>query len=230
MSPGYVSFHPNPSKPKYKPPPGAVDAHCHVFGPESQFPFAPERKYTPCDAPKEKLFALRDFLGFDKNVIVQASCHSKDNRAMIDALEVANGREKIACSQARLAEICGLLAGLLMLMTILLVGFAPVAWIFSQSTESSAWMGTLHLLFWWVATLFAVRFIKQGFSHTNAKSQAGLNVWIIIFLLVAVQMTTALRPIIGKSDTFFPAEKQFFLGHWTDGLKSSSESKPNQHN
>ena len=73
MSAGYIPFHPNPSKPKYKPPAGAVDAHCHVFGPEAKFPYAPERKYTPCDAPKEKLFALRDFLGFDKNVIVQAS-------------------------------------------------------------------------------------------------------------------------------------------------------------
>src|SRR5882757_2012349 len=85
MSAGYIPFHPNPSKPKYKPPAGAVDAHCHVFGPDAKFPYAPERKYTPCDAPKEKLFALRDFLGFDKDVIVQASCHSKDNRAMIDA-------------------------------------------------------------------------------------------------------------------------------------------------
>src|SRR6202140_5577425 len=94
MSPGYVSFHPNPSKPKYQPPPGAVDAHCHVFGPENKFPFAPERKYTPCDAPKEKLFALRDFLGLDRNVIVQASCHSKDNRALIDALETSNNRAK----------------------------------------------------------------------------------------------------------------------------------------
>jgi 2-pyrone-4,6-dicarboxylate lactonase len=77
MSPGYVPFDPNPSKPKYRPPPGAVDAHCHVFGPEEKFPYAPERKYTPCDAPKEKLFALRDFLGFDKNVIVQASCPAR---------------------------------------------------------------------------------------------------------------------------------------------------------
>jgi 2-pyrone-4,6-dicarboxylate lactonase len=76
------------------PPPGAVDAHCHVFGPEDKFPYAPERKYTPCDAPKEKLFALRDFLGFDKNVIVQASCHSKDNRAMVDALDSSGGRAK----------------------------------------------------------------------------------------------------------------------------------------
>ena len=94
MSAGYIPFHPNPSKPHYKPPAGAVDAHCHVFGPEAKFPYAPERKYTPCDAPKEKLFALRDFLGFDKNVIVQASCHSKDNRAMVDALETSNDKAK----------------------------------------------------------------------------------------------------------------------------------------
>jgi 2-pyrone-4,6-dicarboxylate lactonase len=94
MSAGYVPFHPNPSKPHYKPPAGAVDAHCHVFGPEAKFPYAPERKYTPCDAPKEKLFALRDFLGFDKNVIVQASCHSKDNRAMVDALETSSDRAR----------------------------------------------------------------------------------------------------------------------------------------
>jgi 2-pyrone-4,6-dicarboxylate lactonase len=94
MSPGYIPFHPNPSKPKYVPPAGAVYAPCPVFGPESKFPYAPERKYTPCDAPKEKLFALRDFLGFDKNVIVQASCHAKDNRALIDALASSQGKAK----------------------------------------------------------------------------------------------------------------------------------------
>ena len=94
MSAGYIPFHPNPSKPTYKPPAGAVDAHCHVFGPEAMFPFAPKRKYTPCDAPKEKLFALRDYLGFDKNVIVQATCHDTDNRALVDALESSNGKAK----------------------------------------------------------------------------------------------------------------------------------------
>ena len=94
MSAGYIPFHPSPSRPAYRPPAGAVDAHCHVFGPEDRFPYAPERKYTPCDAPKEKLFALRDFLGFAKNVIVQASCHSKDNRAMVDALASSNDKAK----------------------------------------------------------------------------------------------------------------------------------------
>jgi 2-pyrone-4,6-dicarboxylate lactonase len=94
INPPYIPFHPNPSKPKFKVPPGAVDAHCHVFGPASRFPYAPERKYTPVDAPKEKLFALRDFLGFDKNVIVQASCHGKDNAALIDALVNSNNKAR----------------------------------------------------------------------------------------------------------------------------------------
>src|SRR5579872_1976327 len=84
----------NPRKPDYVLPPGSVDAHCHVFGPASRFPYAPERKYTPVDAPKEKLFALRDFLGFDKNVIVQASCHGTDNSALLDALTHSDGRAR----------------------------------------------------------------------------------------------------------------------------------------
>jgi len=121
-------------------------------------------------------------------------------------------------SQARLTEICGLVAGLLMLMTILLIGFAPVAWLFSQSTESLVWMGILHLVFWFIATFFGLRFLEAGFSHSKARSNAGLNVWIIIFILVAVQMTTALRPIVGKAPTFMPKEKKFFLTHWGDNL------------
>lgn len=93
-NPPYIPFHPNPSKPHFVPPPGSVDAHCHVFGPASRFPYAQERKYTPVDAPKEKLFALRDFLGFDKNVIVQASCHGTDNSALLDALADSSGKAK----------------------------------------------------------------------------------------------------------------------------------------
>ncbi|MGD0187296.1 MAG: amidohydrolase family protein [Roseiarcus sp.] len=91
MDPNYMPFCANPSRPTYAPPPGAVDAHCHVFGPAEVFPYAPGRKYTPCDAPKEKLFALRDFLGFSRNVIVQATCHGADNRALVDALKASKG-------------------------------------------------------------------------------------------------------------------------------------------
>ena len=90
----WLPFHPDPSRPIFRPPPGAVDAHCHVFGPGERFPYAPERKYTPCDAPKEKLWALRDYLGFERNVLVQATCHGTDNRALIDALNDARGRAR----------------------------------------------------------------------------------------------------------------------------------------
>jgi len=90
----WLAFDPDPSKPAYVPPPGAVDAHCHVFGPGDRFPYAPERKYTPVDAGKEQLFALRDFLGFDRNVIVQATCHGADNSALVDALQAAGDRAR----------------------------------------------------------------------------------------------------------------------------------------
>jgi 2-pyrone-4,6-dicarboxylate lactonase len=90
MDADWIPFHPNPKRPDFVLPKGAVDAHCHVFGPAADFPFAKERKYTPCDAGKDELFALRDHLGFSRNVIVQATCHGRDNSALIDALKSAN--------------------------------------------------------------------------------------------------------------------------------------------
>ena len=94
MDADWLVFHQNPKKPDFILPKGAVDAHCHVFGPAGTFPFAPERKYTPCDAGKDKLFELRDFLGFERNVIVQATCHGKDNRALMDACRAAGERAR----------------------------------------------------------------------------------------------------------------------------------------
>jgi 2-pyrone-4,6-dicarboxylate lactonase len=94
MDNGWLVFHPHPAKPAFVLPPGAVDAHCHVFGPGGRFPYSAKRKYTPCDAPKEKLWALRDHLGFERNVIVQATCHGADNRALLDALEDSDGRAR----------------------------------------------------------------------------------------------------------------------------------------
>ena len=89
MDADWLVFHPSPKTPDFRLPEGAVDAHCHVFGPSPEFPYAPERKYTPCNAGRDKLFALRDHLGFSRNVIVQATCHGKDNSAMVDACQAA---------------------------------------------------------------------------------------------------------------------------------------------
>jgi len=89
MDPDWLVVHLSPKTPDFTLPAGAVDAHCHVFGPSADFPYAPERKYTPGDQGKHKLFALRDHLGFARNVIVQATCHGKDNRAVMDACRTA---------------------------------------------------------------------------------------------------------------------------------------------
>jgi 2-pyrone-4,6-dicarboxylate lactonase len=91
---GWLDWYDRPSKPTFRVPAGAVDAHCHVFGPGAEFPYAPERKYTPCDAGKAVLFALRDHLGFSRNVVVQATCHGADNRAMVDACLSSGGKAR----------------------------------------------------------------------------------------------------------------------------------------
>lgn len=91
MTARIISWHADPSRPRFSPPPGSVDAHCHVFGPMAQFPFSPKAKYLPEDAGPGMLFALRDQLGFSRNVIVQASCHGTDNAATLDAIAQSQG-------------------------------------------------------------------------------------------------------------------------------------------
>lgn len=79
-------------RPRFSLPTGACDAHCHVFGPAARFPYADDRTYTPADAPKAALAALHGHLGVERAVIVQASCHGRDNRAMLDAIADAPDR------------------------------------------------------------------------------------------------------------------------------------------
>ncbi len=110
MDADWLIWHQNPVKPSFVLPEGAVDAHCHVFGPGDEFPFAPQRKYTPCDASKNQLFALRDHLGFSRNVVVQATCHGADNRAMVDALLHSEGKARGVATVKRDIEMSELQA------------------------------------------------------------------------------------------------------------------------
>lgn len=122
----------------------------------------------------------------------------------------------LAGSRATLGEVAGMLAALLALLTVLLLSFAPVAWVFSQSTESLVAMGFLHLVLGVVGLIFGVRLMLRGFEQFRVRSQAGLACWAAIFILVLLQMTTALRPFIGRAETVLPTEKRFFLQHWGD--------------
>ena len=131
----------------------------------------------------------------------------------------------LAGIEAHLRAVAGVMLAAVCVAALLLIGFAPVAWIFSQSTDSIPLMGALHLLFWGIGTLFGLRLIGAMARQLEASEAGHLKIWALIFILVCVQMATALRPIIGRSDHFLPREKKFFLVHWADSLRSRSETK-----
>ena len=131
----------------------------------------------------------------------------------------------LAGSPASLLAIAGSLGGAVLLGSLLLIGFAPVAWLFSQSTESTALVGALHLLFWLVALRFAVRFLVGALRQFGLRTQSGVNVWIVIFVLVSLQMTTVLRPWLGQSETLVVPQKKFFVMHWFETLRGSDAAQ-----
>ncbi len=122
----------------------------------------------------------------------------------------------IARSNTSILQCVGLLTGAIALSGMLLIGFLPVGWVFSTSTESVQFMGFLHLLFWFVALCFGIRFISNGMEAMDAKNNAPISIWIVIFVLVCLQMTTTLRPLVGPSWRFLAEGKRFFLTHWTN--------------
>ncbi|GAC1334573.1 MAG: amidohydrolase family protein [Beijerinckiaceae bacterium] len=83
---------PNPRRPHFRVPPNTCDAHCHVFGPAERYPYAPDRSYTPPDAPLAAFRTLQSTLGIDRAVLVNASCHGLDNRPILDAIAESDGR------------------------------------------------------------------------------------------------------------------------------------------
>ena len=121
-------------------------------------------------------------------------------------------------TDVRIRTVAGALFASVCLSSLLLIGFAPVAWIFSQSTDSVAFMGALHLLFWMIGLLFGLRLLGGMSRFRGTTGSAHLKTWALIFIAVCLQMTTTLRPIVGHADHFLPAEKQFFLTHWLESL------------
>lgn len=117
------------------------------------------------------------------------------------------------------------MAGTLALIGALLLGFTPVLWVFSQSTNSEAFFGFLVLLVWIIALLFGTGFLSKMLVQTGSGDKSPLRIWIGIFLLVTLQMSTSLRPLIGRSDSLFTTEKRFFLEHWGQSFNSRSPQR-----
>lgn len=114
--------------------------------------------------------------------------------------------------------LAGLLAAAVCLMSLLLLGLAPVAWIFSQSTREVAFFGFLALAFWLTALAFGLGLVLRAARLMGVKRRFHLLLWAAIYVVVTLQMTTTLRPIVGTSDRFFAGEKRFFITHWLDHL------------
>ncbi|GAA5482894.1 hypothetical protein [Haloferula sargassicola] len=132
----------------------------------------------------------------------------------------------LAGSSASAVRLAGILGGMLALAGLLLLGFAPAVWIFTQGTTSFGFMGTLAVGSWLVAFVFAGRFLAQALKVNGATQKGPIAIWSIIFLLVTLQLTTTLRPILGTSDRFMTTEKKFFLQHWGDTFDASLQPPP----
>jgi len=100
------------------------------------------------------------------------------------------------------------------LIGVLLVALAPVTWLFAQSTDTPAIMGALHVLALLVAAGVGIRLIAKVMQAFNGTPVAGVRTWGVMFVVVMLQMTTTLRPLVGEFDGLWHSERMFFLEHW----------------
>ena len=124
----------------------------------------------------------------------------------------------LAGIDVQLRGIAGVMFAMFALTGMLLLGLAPVAWVFSQSTTSENFIAILHLVFWLIAAAFGARLLSYMTQAQDVPHRVHLRVWLVIFILVSLQMTTALRPIIGPSADWLPKEKRFFLTYWYENI------------
>ena len=126
-----------------------------------------------------------------------------------------------------LRAMIGVACAMIALASLLLIGFAPVAWVFSQSTDSIAFIGSLHIAFWLIGITFGLRLLRVLMESLRVGDRLHLRVWSAIFILVSLQMTTALRPILGTSDHWLPSEKKFFVTHWLENIGHDASAERN---
>lgn len=134
----------------------------------------------------------------------------------------------LAGVQARFQTLAALLLAAISITALLLVGFAPVVWLFSTSSDSAIFFGFLCLVLWLVCLTFGLRFIGRTARALGAKHTAHLGVWCAVFILVTLQLPTTLRPIIDSSPNepiLTLDEKKFFLKHWSDQFSRETANR-----
>ena len=119
-------------------------------------------------------------------------------------------------------EVAVSLLAVVGLSSVLLIGFAPAAWLFSVSTNSIEFMGLLHLAVWAVGTSAGLRLLNLALGNGRSIFRGHLLLWCVMFILVCLQMTTTLRPLLGTTDRFLSTERKFFVVHWWDCAQGKS--------
>lgn len=128
-------------------------------------------------------------------------------------------------ADARAAQVLGMLLGALASTAVLLLGFAPVAWIFSQSSSTVSLIAPIHLLVWLISFLASQRILSAGLRVWRGRRSATVGVWAFVFLITSMQMMTALRPLLGPADGLrLHGERKFFLVHWAETLEEDATS------
>lgn len=124
----------------------------------------------------------------------------------------------------RLSQIMAVLLGMVALLALLMLGFAPIIWVFSTSTDSIGFMGFLVLVFWIIGLYFGSRLLVSTATSLGLQTTGYLRIWIVIFTVVTLQMSTTLRPLIGTSPDLLPTEKRFFLQHWLEQFNDENQA------
>lgn len=128
--------------------------------------------------------------------------------------------------EIRFKTMVGVLLAGLSLTSLLLAGFTPVVWVFSQSTSSLVFMGAVMILIWVISLYFGLKLLSSGARALGMKSSFHLRIWTGIFVMVTFQMSCALRPLLGQADTFLPTEKKFFVQHWMEQMDAPPPPAP----
>lgn len=134
-------------------------------------------------------------------------------------------------ADSSLPRMVGTVAGVVTVSSLLLLGLAPVSWVFAQSTESVVFMGVLYLAFLIISLHYGLQYMRRSVVLLNGRQGKHLAIWSVIFVLVVLQMSTTLRPIVGTGETFLPSKKMFFSAHWIQQLDTTDrgERLPSPH-
>ena len=127
-------------------------------------------------------------------------------------------------ARTRARHVLGMLLTMSASTAVLLAGFAPVAWIFSQSSNTISWLAPLHYLVWFVSVLASKRVFEAGLRRWHARRGALVGLWLTVFVVTCLQMTTTLRPILGTAPRALDGERKFFLAHWGETIATEARA------